>query len=104
MKKTTFYIGLQDKNTKKQEISTENALEIVTDIFLKYSPFGATISADNRGIYHYEDGTIAREKTVSAFVLGLEEENILAIASACKTALNQESILIIQTEEDVLFA
>lgn len=98
MIKTTFYIGLNDQETKKQEIATEKALDIIEETFDKYSEYGATLY-HCRGIYKHVNGEKVREETIAAFVLDIEEDAKISIIETLKKELNQESILI--TEEDI---
>lgn len=55
MKKFTLYVGLNDKDTKQQKISTLESFKMVNNIILSYCD-GATIyEAD--GIYKHDNGT-----------------------------------------------
>lgn len=98
MIKTTFFIGLNDKDTKVQEVTDEKAMDIVEETFDKYSEFGATIY-HCKGIYKHVNGEKVREKTIAAFVLNIDENAKKSIVETLKKELNQESILI--TEEDI---
>lgn len=98
MIKTTFYIGLNDKDTKTQKVTVEKAMDIVEETFDKYSEYGATIY-HCKGIYKHVNGEKVREKTIAAFVLDLDEGAKKSIVETIKKELNQESILV--TEEDV---
>ena len=93
MKLYTIYVGLNDKDSKKQETETGAAVAIVAEILYKYVD-GATIS-EARGIYTHDDGIKIIEKTIRAEVLdfdGSAGEAIRAAALEIKKALNQESI------------
>lgn len=99
MKKYTIYIGLNDKDTKKQETETGAAVAIVAEILYKYVG-GATIT-EAAGIYTHEDGQKIKEKTICAEVLdfdGSAGEAIRAAAQEIKQALNQEAIALQETE------
>ncbi len=98
MIKTTFYIGLNDKDTKAQKITDDKAVDIVEETFDKYSEFGATIYHCN-GIYKHVSGGKVREKTIAAFVLDIDESAKKQIIETLKKELNQESILV--TDEDI---
>ena len=91
MKKITLYVGLNDKDSKVQQISTIEAERIVCNI----------IATDNtikqcKGVYTHEDGTITTENTLEVVLLDfdnrLDEGWIAGKASRIKQALNQESI------------
>lgn len=92
MTKYTLYIGLNDKDTKKQEIQTLEAFKVSANIF-KALTGGATIS-EAQGIYTHDNGDIVIEKTLRCEVYGATLESIIQVADQLKTALNQESILI----------
>ena len=94
MKKTTFYIGLNDKDSKQQEISTVDAFKMVTNIFNTLTD-GATIRGNCKGIYKHIDGTQVIEETLEAFCFDLNDEAIKNLVMILKQVLNQESILVI---------
>ena len=96
MKKYTLYIGLNDQHTRRQEIPTEKAVEIIAGIFYSMTD-GATIS-QGRGIYTHDDGQKVSEKTIISEIFGGDLDAIKAAAQAIKTALNQEAIAL-QVEE-----
>lgn len=91
MIKTTFYIGLNDKETKQQEISTIDAFKIITNILTD----GATIKGNCKGIYKHKNGEQVIEETIEAFCFGLNDEKTQNIVDVLKKVLNQESILVI---------
>lgn len=92
MTKYTLYIGLNDKDTKRQEVQTLEAFKVSANIF-KALTGGATIS-EAQGIYTHDNGDIVIEKTLRCEVYGATLEAITQAADQLKTALNQESILI----------
>lgn len=82
MKNYIIICGLNDKNTRKQEITTEQAKTALAGIILDYAD-GATLTECN-GIYKHK-------------------ENAERIASRAKIALNQESIYFAEFASDVRF-
>lgn len=98
MKKHTFYIGLNDKDTKTQLFSTLDAYRITTNIL----GVDSTIK-ECKGVYTHEDGTITTENTLEVVLLdfdnALTDRWIADKANAIKQALNQESIA--HQEEDI---
>ena len=92
MTKTTIYIGLLDKDTKKQELTTLNAFKVAANIFAETTG-GATIT-EGTGVYTHEDGTIVIEPTLVCIIYGADESQIEKAASLAKIALNQESVAI----------
>ena len=92
MKKYTLYIGLNDKDSKHQEIATLDAYKVASNIFCTYTG-GATIS-EAVGVYTHDDGTIITETSLRCEIYGAEMSAIMSAANELKTAFNQESILI----------
>lgn len=98
--KTTFFIGLNDKDSHVQKINTIDASNIVANIFVNHDVDGATISG-GQGIYKHDDGTVVIEQTIIVQVYEFGAPvNIPAICAALKTALNQESIAVERQETD----
>ena len=95
MTKTTLYIGLNDKDTKKQEVNTTEAIKLLTNMLADIG--GATIY-EATGIYTHENGDIIIENTLRVELIGIEENIILNKIKVLKLLFNQESI-IKQTEE-----
>lgn len=88
----TYFIGLNDKDTKRQEIPTDEAVKIIVDTI----PQDFTFSICN-GVYTHKDGTKVCEVTVkveSIKPLSLYMEEI-------KRKLNQECILAIYNGFDI---
>ncbi len=90
--KYVLYIGLNDKDTYTQEISTKEATEIVNDICLKYTQ-GYTVSEANGG-WTDETGIVTRENTLVYTFYGVSEEQINSIADEVIEKLNQNSVLV----------
>lgn len=101
MKNYILIIGLNDKDTRKQETSTEQATQALAGIVLKYTD-GATLT-ECKGIYKHEDGGIVFETSIKIELSGITKENAERIASEAKMALNQESIYFQTLEAQVDF-
>lgn len=101
MKKYTLYVGLNDKDSKHQEIATLDAYKVASNIFCTYTG-GATIS-EAVGVYTHDDGTIITETSLRCEVYGAEIGAIMRAANELKTAFNQESILIESVETSSKF-
>ena len=101
MKKWQMCIGLFDKDTHKQEVSTIDAYKIAENVFTIYTG-GATIT-EGRGIYTHDDGSIVVEPTLVCMVYGAERGNIEQCADVLKAVLNQESIAIEYSEVNSYF-
>ena len=96
MKKFTLYLGLNDKDTKTQLISTEEAYKMVNFILLNHVE-GATIF-QARGFYKHDDGTQVIENTLRIELLFTDVETVKKIVALLKDVFNQESVAV-QIEE-----
>ena len=103
MTRYTLTIGLFDKDTKRQKISSDMALKIVSDLVVQTVGYG-TIHNGN-GIYTHINGQIVFEPSIIYFVDGEEEEEskINTLAWMIKKALNQESIMLEKQEVNMCF-
>lgn len=90
MKKVILYLGLFDKDSKAQEISTLDAYKIASNLLTDIIGFG-TISEAN-GVYTHDDGTIVNEPTLRIEVSNIEIEPMKRLAIALKQTFNQESV------------
>ena len=99
--KYEIYVGLNDKVTKKQEITTETALQYVYQ-FLADNTEGATVSLVN-GIYKHEDGTVVIENTIKIELVYLTFDKVKKIIEVFKQHFNQESIMLVKVTSRVDF-
>ena len=90
MKKYIAFIGLNDKETKKQEVSTLDAFKVVSNLACVHIGYG-TIT-ESKGIYTHDNGEIVEETTLRCEFSGADLESVKAFCKAAKDALNQESI------------
>ncbi|WP_127720825.1 DUF3574 domain-containing protein [Clostridium sp. AWRP] len=90
--KYTLHIGLNDKNTYKQQISDEKAFQIVTNTSLKYVN-GFTIYRC-QGLYKDKKSKITKENSLVLEIYGANEKEIKSIMDELLVSLNQESILV----------
>lgn len=97
--KYTFFIGLNDKDTKQQIVSTVDAYHVVENIFAAHGT-DCTITG-GRGVYTHENGQIVTEETlcVTVFEFGSAIQ-VKAICDSVKSALNQESVAVERTETE----
>ncbi len=93
MQKFSLYVGLNDKTTKMQEISTIQAYKLITNIVVANKVDGFTILEAN-GYYVHEDKSIFIEKSLKIEFLFIDIEVIKKIIEDLKIALNQESIIL----------
>ena len=97
MTRYTLTIGLFDKDTKKQKISSDMALRIVSDLVVQTIGYG-TIHTGN-GIYTHNNGSIVIEPSIVFFVDGEKDlkDKVKNLAWQIKKALNQESVMLEET-------
>lgn len=88
--KIILFLGLFDKDSKAQEISTLNAFKITSNLLTDIIGFGTITEAV--GVYTHDDGTIVNEPTLRIEVSNVELEPMKRLAIALKQAFNQESV------------
>lgn len=97
MKKITLYVGLNDQDTKMQEVKTLDAYKMVSNII----GVGCTIT-EGRGIYKHEDGTVITEVSLVVELLdfdnSLDKGWVKSKVEQIKTILNQESVAVQEQE------
>lgn len=96
MTKYTLIMGLNDKDSKMQEISTVDAYKTVTNLCTSYTD-GATIK-EALGVYKHDNGVIVTETSLQIDLLFISKEQVLEIARQLKVLFNQESI-VLQVQE-----
>lgn len=92
MKKFILYLGLNDKDTKNQKITTKQALKKCNDLLLQYVE-GATVYQAN-GIYKHLNSQTITEKTFIIELLFTNKTTVLKISNDLKKIFNQEAIAI----------
>lgn len=105
MNKTLLTIGLNDKNTEKQEIETGKAKNIIANILLNQFNIFAFTMFECSGVYKMRStGNIVFENSLR---VEIATDNELAESDAIieelKKALNQESIMIEQETKEIYF-
>ena len=93
MKKYTLYIGLNDKDTKKQEISTKKAINLIVSTVIANHLQGCTISQSIGYYLHDDKKTMVVEKSLKLEVFSSNLKAIKSLISTLKTLLNQETII-----------
>lgn len=102
MIKYNIYIGLNDKDSKKQEVSTRRAKEEVIKILNNNNITGLTMY-EVMGVFKHENGQIVFEKSLKIELLEVEENEVLKSIQELKKALNQESILLEKEKKEINF-
>jgi hypothetical protein len=92
MEKYSLSIGLNDKDTKTQRVSTLEAYKIVENVIIEKIGGGSIF--EGRGIYKHENGQIVLENTLLVELFGCEENQVIEVVEVLKLALNQESIVL----------
>lgn len=96
IKKFTLYLGLNDKETKCQKISTVEAYKIVSNLIANRFNGGTIFEA--QGIYKHGNGAIVTETTLRIELLFAAKEDVREFVNLLKEMFNQESIAV-QEEE-----
>ena len=97
--KYTFFVGLNDKDTKQQVVSTVDAYHIVENVFTAHGT-DCTITG-GRGVYTHESGDIVVEETLCVTVFEFDSSvPVQSICDTLKKALNQESIAVERAETE----
>lgn len=96
--KYTIYIGLNDKDTYQQIISTEDGIRKVNEICSRYVD-GYTMKTAKGG-WVDEKKILTEENTLIYSFYGVTEEQVMQIMDEARQELNQNSILITHGQED----
>lgn len=89
--KTMLAVGLFDKDTKRQEIPTEEAFNIVNKCLME-NVEGATCYLGN-GIYKHIDKTLVCEPNIIVLLYDVDKKTINNIINKLCKLLNQECIM-----------
>lgn len=100
--KYNIYIGLNDKDSKKQEISTRIAKEKTIEILNDNNITGLTIY-EVMGVFKHKTGEIVFEKSLKVELIEVKEEEVINSIKELKKALNQESILFEKEKKEINF-
>ena len=84
-------VGLFDKDSKRQEVSTLDAYKIVTNLFCA-AGLCATI-LDAQGVYKHENGEVVIEPSLRIECAGASIEQVKPVITQIKAALNQECVM-----------
>lgn len=102
MTTVNLYIGLNDKDTKRQELSNLEAKAEISAILFRYCPEGFTLQ-ECQGMYKHDDGAVVCENTIKVILLGYNMSMIYEIIEDLKRKLNQECIAVERLETYVKF-
>lgn len=90
--KFTLFVGLNDKDSRQQEINTVDAYKIISNMITANFD-GGTIS-EATGIYKHQDGTFTTETTLRIEILFASAEQVKPFVAELKKVLNQETIAV----------
>lgn len=94
---------MNDKNTKRQEIATDEAKKIVSNILTQYTE-GFTLEVNCEGYYtHEETKETVKEASFIILLYFTSNATINKIIKELKQAFNQESIARVTTPCKVSF-
>ena len=103
MIKVTYYVGMNDKSTLKQELAKSDFIVEFDNIFRDYTVYEAQGRFTNR----LGEVTFERSLIVTTFIDDCTEttlrQHIQHNCSILKDKLNQESILVEVTKPEVMF-
>ena len=88
-----MYVGTNDKDTYKLEITKEEAREIVDEVCLRLFPYGYTLQ-EATGAWTDEANNITHEYTLVCYFDGADIGTVHKAADELIEKLNQNSILI----------
>lgn len=110
MENHMLIVGLADKDSKKQEITTKNAIDIIKRLMLKQGIYGYTMLNDKKGLdnivggyKHNSDGYYVEENSIIIMLFCVENIQISNLISDIKVALNQESVTNVVLNAEVKF-
>jgi hypothetical protein len=104
MVKLTAFVGLNDKESKVQEIATEVAMTMIQGKVAESFPFGGTVSSA-KGVYQHHNGDVVIEESVriELFLEDSQKDAVNGFLATIKGMLNQESILVEYSTPSVEF-
>lgn len=85
------YLGLNDQETKKQEIDTETAMIKVSEYLADH--FEGTTVYNGIGVYKHNDGTIVRENSLIIELVYVEDQDVDKMINQFRVVFNQESVM-----------
>lgn len=86
-------VGLHDRETKTQKISTDAARLVIENLIVDANMCATIFTQGVYGIYKHDDGSIVREPSIRIEIAGESKEDIEPIIRSIKKALNQETIM-----------
>jgi uncharacterized protein (DUF2344 family) len=95
MKKYKMTVGLNDKNTERQEVATSTAKNILANILLNDFEIYAFTMTECEGCYKMQStSNIVFEKSIRLEIASDTDIDYKAIINSIKSALNQETVMV----------
>lgn len=103
LKKTKYeiFIGLNDMQSFKEELTCDEIMEFVVKFFER-EKVGFSVSFLN-GAYQYENREFVSERTLALNMIDADESFVRRVGGALKMLLNQENIIISKSELEVVY-
>lgn len=86
--KFEIYLGLNDKDTKKQEVTTLDAYKICVNICKECS------ISEMTGFYTHNNGEVVVEKSLKIEIFGKNGQEVKTLAEQLRVTFNQESVIV----------
>lgn len=100
-KNYNLFLGLNDKDSKKQEFTTIDAYKICSKLATKKFD-GCTIT-QAQGYYRDSNNNLVLENTLQIQIATNDKKAILQYCKLLKTIFNQECILIYEAQYNTIF-
>lgn len=102
MKATRYNIsiGLNDAYSKKEEVGTDELLQLLENYFIKYK-VDFSLCKINGGYFYDDIGAFVNENSVVISYITQSDDYIERFIAAIKMVMNQESILLEAKEIEV---
>ncbi len=94
MIETKIYVGLNDRETKKQKFDTDKYVGILKNVCRGYGVAFSFVL--EQGGYMHEDGAYTQENTLVLSLIDVDKKLIDEIARDLCVFFNQESVMITQ--------
>lgn len=88
LERYTLYVGLNDKDTKTQLVTTLEAMSIINEVV------GDCSIQQITGFYTHENGERVKENTLKVELLFKQESDVRLYCQSLKNLLNQETIAV----------
>lgn len=95
-----MYVGTNDKDTYKLEMTREEAKEIVDSVCLSYFPYGYTMQ-EATGAWTDESNNVTHEYTLVCYFDDADIVNVHKAADELIAKLNQSSVLIERSDIEI---